>query len=60
MIKVKIFHGQGGERLEQMEGRINKWLSAGDPNIVIDHTDTALCSLGNGDGELYQQFIITI
>jgi hypothetical protein len=59
-MKVKVFQTSGGQRIAELEERINFWLEA-TRGLEVKHTNTALCSVAEtGDGERYQSTIITI
>ena len=60
-MEVKIFQGQGKEKIQGLEFEINDWLR-GDSSIEVDHTDTAAASIADagGSSEMNPTLIVSV
>ena len=54
---VKIFQASGKDEITDLEAEINEWCSTASG---IEHVETAMCQIGDSDGERYQSYVVSV
>ena len=57
--KVKIFHGQGSNEIQNLEKKINDWLTL-NPKISVLRSEISSSSIGKFQNQLLSYFIVLV